>query len=241
MNGEPQNAALPAAAGTGVPALPAVVRATPAATAATLTATLGLATACWVVAVWQMRGMDMGTAAQLGSFGAFIAVWVAMMAAMMLPGAVPAVLRRAQAGGARAVPLFAGAYLAVWALAGVAVYALYRPHGTPAAGAVVIAAAVYEVTPLKRHFRRRCRDSVRSGFRFGLCCAGSSLGLMLMLVVLGVMSITWMAVIAILALAQKLLPPKAAVDMPLALAITGLGIWIILAPASVPGLTPPMM
>jgi len=241
MNGEPQNAALPVAVGTGVPALPAVVRATPAATAVTLTATLGLAAACWVVAVWQMHGMDMGTATQLGSFGFFIAVWVAMMAAMMLPGAAPAVLRRAQADGMRAVPLFTGAYLAVWALAGVAVYALYRPHGTPAAGAVVIAAAVYELTPLKRHFRRRCHDSVRSGFRFGLCCAGSSLGLMLMLVVLGVMSITWMAVIAILVLAQKLLPPKAAVDVPLALAITGLGIWIILAPASVSGLAPPMM
>jgi predicted metal-binding membrane protein len=217
------------------------VGATPAAMAATLTGTLGLAAACWAVAVWQMHGMDMGTATQLGSFGFFIAVWVAMMAAMMLPGAAPAVLRRAHAGGVWAAPLFAGAYLAVWALAGLAVYAAYRPHGTLAAGAVVIAAAVYEVTPLKRHFRRRCRDSVRSGFRFGLCCAGSSAGLMLMLVVLGVMSVTWMTVIAILVLAQKLLPLKAAVDVPLALAITGLGIWIILAPSSVPGLTPPMM
>jgi predicted metal-binding membrane protein len=63
---------------------------------------------------------------------------------------------------------------------------------------------------------------------------------MLMLVGLGVMSVTWMSVIAILVLVQKLLPPKAAVDMPLALAITGLGIWIILVPSSVPGLTPPM-
>jgi predicted metal-binding membrane protein len=241
MKGELQNVALPAVFSTGVPALPAAVRATPAATAASLTGTLGLAAGCWVVAVWQMHGMDMGTATQLGSFGFFIAVWVAMMAAMMLPSAAPAVLRRAGTGGVRAVPLFAGAYLAVWALAGVAVYAAYRPHGTLAAGAVVIAAAAYEVTPLKRHFRRRCRDSVRSGLRFGLCCAGSSLGLMLMLVALGVMSITWMTVIAILVLAQKLLPPKAAVDVPLALAIAGLGIWIILAPASVPGLTPPMM
>ena len=74
MKGEPQNAALPAAADTDVPSLPAVVRATPAATAATLTGTLGLAAACWAIAVWQMHGMDMGTATQLNSFGAFIAV-----------------------------------------------------------------------------------------------------------------------------------------------------------------------
>jgi predicted metal-binding membrane protein len=200
-----------------------------AATAAMLTGTLGLAAACWAVAVRQMHGMDMGVATQLGSFTFFIAVWVVMMAAMMLPGAAPAVLRRTQAGGARAVPLFIGSYLAVWALAGAAVYALYRPHGTVAAGVVVIAAGVYELTPLKRHFRRRCRDSTRSGFRFGLCCAGSSAGLMAVLLALGVMSVTWMAVTAVLAVAQKLLPPKAAVDVPLALAIAGLGIWIILA------------
>jgi predicted metal-binding membrane protein len=185
--------------------------------------------------------MDMGTATQLGSFGFFIAVWVAMMAAMMLPGAAPAVLRRAQAsGGVRAVPLFIGSYLAVWALVGAAVYALYWPHGPVAACVVVIAVGVYEFTPLKRHFRRRCRDSVGSGFGFGLCCVGSSIGLMAMLAALGVMSVTWMSVIAVLVLGQKLLPARAAVDVPLALAIVGLGIWIVLAPSSVPGLTPPM-
>jgi predicted metal-binding membrane protein len=212
-----------------------------AAMAAALTATLGLAAASWGIAVWQMHGMDMGVATRLGSLASFIAVWVVMMAAMMLPGASPAVLRRAQAsGGVRAVPLFIGSYLAVWALVGAAVYALYRPHGYVAAGAVTIAAGVYEFTSVKRHFRRRCRDSVRSGFGFGLYCIGSSMGLMLMLVALGVMSVTWMSLIAVPVLAQKLLPAKAAVDVPLALAIVGLGIWIVLAPLSVPGLVPPM-
>jgi predicted metal-binding membrane protein len=212
-----------------------------AATATALTATLGLATAAWVVAVRQMNGMDMGVATELGSFAFFVALWVTMMAAMMLPGAAPAVLRRARASGrVRAVPLFVGSYLAVWALVGVAVYAVYRPHGTFAAGAVAIAAGVYELTPLKRHFRRRCRETIGSGFEFGLCCVGSSIGLMLMLVALGVMSITWMSVIAVLIVAQKLLPAKAAIDVPLALAIVGLGILVVLAPSSVPGLTPSM-
>src|SRR5215469_1597379 len=104
-------------------------------TAAALTATLGLAAASWGIAVWQMHGMDMGAATRLGSFASFIAVWVVMMAAMMLPGAAPAVLRRARAdGGVRGVPPFIGSYLAIWALVGVAVYALYRPHGIVAAG-----------------------------------------------------------------------------------------------------------
>ncbi len=212
-----------------------------AALAAALAATLGLAAASWVVAVWQIQGMDMGVATRLGSFASFLALWVVMMAAMMLPAAAPAVLRRTQAsGGVRAVPLFIGSYLAVWALVGAAVYALYRPHGSVAAGVVVIAAGGYEFTPLKRHFRRRCRDSVRSGFQFGLCCAGSSIGLMAMLVVLGVMSVTWMSVIAVLVLAQKLLPAKTAIDLPLALAIGGLGVLIVITPSLVPGLSPPM-
>jgi predicted metal-binding membrane protein len=213
-----------------------------AATAAALTATFGLAGAAWVVAVRQMNGMDMGVASRLGSFAFFLAVWVPMTAAMMMPGAAPAVVRRAHVSGrAHAVPLFVGSYLAVWTLIGVAVYAFYRPHGTLVAGAVAIAAGLYEFTPLKRRFRRRCRESVRSGFGFGLYCVGSSIGLMLLLVAVSVMSVTWMSVIAVLVLAQKLLPAKAAIDVPLALAIVGLGLLIIIAPSSVPGLTPPMM
>jgi predicted metal-binding membrane protein len=210
-------------------------------TAAALTATLGLAAASWVVAVRLMNGMDMGVATTLGSFGFFVALWVSMMAAMMVPGAAPAVVRWARARGeVRTVPLFLGSYLAVWTLVGIAIYAVYRPHGTVVAGAVVIATGVYELTPLKQHFRRRCHESVCSGFEFGLSCVGSSLGLMLLLVALGVMSVTWMAVIAVLVIAQKLLPAKAAIDVPLALAIVGLGVLIILAPSSVPGFTPPM-
>ena len=216
------------------------VRTTAGAAAAALTATLGLAAACWVVSVWQMTGMDMGVATRLGSFAFFTAVWVAMMAAMMLPGAAPAVARAARAGGLRTVPLFAGSYLAVWALAGAVVFAAYRPHGTAVAGVVTIAAGAYEFTPLKRHFRRRCRETAGSGFGFGLCCVGSSIGLMAMLVVVGVMSAGWMAVIAVLVTAQKLLPPRAALDVPLALAIVAFGVLIIVDPSSVPGLTPPM-
>jgi predicted metal-binding membrane protein len=208
-------------------------------TAAALTATLGLAAASWVVAVRQMTGMEMGVATPLGSFAFFVGLWVPMMAAMMLPGAVPAVLRRAHADGrVRSAPLFVGSYLAIWTLVGVAVYALYRPHGFLAAGAVAIAAGVYEFTPLKAHFRRRCRESVRSGFEFGLCCVGSCIGLMLMAVTLNVMSVTWMSVIAVVVLAQKILPPKAAIDVPLALAMVGLGILIVIAPSSIPGLMP---
>jgi predicted metal-binding membrane protein len=223
------------------PRLAVLTRGRAVATPASLTVTVGIAGASWVVAVRQMSGMDMGVATQLGSFGFFVALWVSMMAAMMLPGAVPAVLRRAHATGQlRAGPLFVGSYLTAWTLVGVAVYALYRPHGAVAAGAVAIAAGIYELTPLKQRCRRRCRDSVGSGFEFGLYCVGSSIGLMLILVALGAMSIAWMSIIAVLVVAQKFVPGKAALDVPLALAIVGLGVLIIIAPSSIPGLLPPM-
>ena len=204
--------------------------------AAALLAMLGLAAASWLVVLRQMNGLDMGAETPLGSFAFFIALWVPMMAAMMLPGAAPAVMRCARAGGRARVPFFVGSYLAVWTLAGVAVYALDRPHGMFAAGAVVIAAGFYEFTPLKRNFRRRCRENVNSGFGFGLCCVGSCIGLMLIPVALSIMSVSWMAVIAVLVISQKLLPARAAIDVPLALAIVGLGILIVVAPSSVPGL-----
>ena len=69
-------------------------------------ATLGTAALCWVVAVQQMLGMDMGTQTSLGSLSFFLAVWAAMMAAMMLPGALPALARQAYAA-----PVFAASYV----------------------------------------------------------------------------------------------------------------------------------
>ena len=179
-------------------------------------ATLVLAAAGWTVLAWRMTGMNMGVATRLGSVAFFAAVWVAMMAAMMLPGAAPAVARADRTGGARAVPLFAGSYLAVWA------------------------AGLYEFTPLKRHFRPRCHEPARSGFGFGLCCLGATAGLMAMQVALGVMSIGWMALVAILVTAQKILPPRAVLDVTIALVIVVFGIVIIAYPSSVPGLIPHM-
>ena len=64
-----------------------------------LATTLGLAAVCWAAAAWQMNGMDMGVATRPGAFGFFAAVWVTMMAAMMLPGAAPAVARHARMAG----------------------------------------------------------------------------------------------------------------------------------------------
>jgi predicted metal-binding membrane protein len=209
--------------------------------AVALAGTLGIAGACWAVAVRQMSGMDMGASTELGSFAFFIAAWVPMMAAMMLPGAVPAVSKLVRADGrVLGAPVFAAAYVTVWTLIGLAVYVLYEPHSTAAAGALVIAAGLYELTPLKRRCRRRCRSNVRSGFRFGFYCVGSSIGLMVLFLAVGVMSVTWMAVVAALVVAQKLLPPRAALDVPLALAIVGLGILILVEPSAIPGLSQAM-
>ncbi len=130
-----------------------------------------------------------------------------MMAAMMLPGALPTVLHFARVHGrALAAPFFAASYVAVW-----------------------IAAGIYELTPFKRSCRRRCRETVRSGFELGIYCVGSSVGLMVVLVALGVMSLTWMAVIAALVFVQKLVPPTRFVDIPVAVAILTVGSIVLLS------------
>jgi predicted metal-binding membrane protein len=212
-----------------------------AVTAIVLAGLLGVVATSWVVAIHQMKGMDNGTATQLGSFAFFMAVWVAMMAAMMLPGAAPAVLRHLRTTGrVGTVPVDVASYLAIWTLVGIAAYSLYQPHGTAAAGVIVIAAGVYELTPMKRHARVRCQESVRTGLGFGVACLGSSIGLMAMLLAVGAMSITWMIVIGVVVLAQKLLPPNVAIDVWLALAIIGVGILIVASPATIPGLMPSM-
>jgi predicted metal-binding membrane protein len=113
-----------------------------------LAATLMLAAASWVVVVRQMDGTDMGVATELGSFASFIGYWMPMMAAMM----------------------------AVWTLVGLAVYAVYRPHGSFAAGALTVAAGLYELTWFKRACRRRCQESVRSGFELGLSASARASG-----------------------------------------------------------------
>ena len=130
------------------------------------------------------------------------ASWAPMMAAMMLPGALPAISRSERA------PLFAGSYLIVWTLAGLAVYAFYMPPAPAVAAILVAAAVVYELTPWARACRRRCRAERRSGLRFGAWCVGSSIGLMALFVALGPMSVVWMSVIASVVLAQKVLPRR---------------------------------
>jgi predicted metal-binding membrane protein len=132
----------------------------------------------------------------------------AMMAAMMLPGALPAIVRSAQADHARlAAPRFAASYVVVWFAAGLAIFTVYeRP--TPAVAAAIVAAAVlYELAPIARACRRRCRAERRSGLRFGGWCVGSSLGLMAAFVALDPMSLPLMCAAGAVATIQKELVP----------------------------------
>src|SRR5581483_3990541 len=108
-----------------------------------------------------------------GALGWFAGTWAVMMAAMMLPSLAPTAAQLAGGTRRRGVVragAFAAAYLAVWLLPGLAGYGLYtlgRDHlshalswhqaGRWAAGAILLAAAVYELTPVKRAFLARCR------------------------------------------------------------------------------------
>jgi predicted metal-binding membrane protein len=216
------------------------------------------AVAAWAVTVDRMRGMDAGPGTDLGSLGWYLGIWVTMTAAMMLPSTAPAAQHVARL--ARRVPtvLFTAGYLAVWTLYGLAAYALFRlvtsldpdwlawDRGGPyLTGAVVVAAGLYELTPLKRRRLRRCRSArhpgsaFRSGLDHGLDCVGCSGALMAVLFMLGVMSLFWMAVVAAAIFAEKVLPRGQRLTPVLATALVALGIWVGVSPGSVPALTEP--
>jgi predicted metal-binding membrane protein len=216
------------------------------------------AAVAWGVTVDRMRGMDAGPGTDLGGLGWYVGIWVTMTAAMMLPSAVPAAGDVARLARRNLTVLFVAGYLAVWTVYGLAAYGLYRflssldtswlawdGRGPWVAGAVIVGAGIYELTPLKRRSLRRCRSAghpesaLRSGLAHGLDCVGCSGGLMAILFVLGVMSLLWMALVAVAIFAEKVLPHGARLAAPLSVALVALGVWVGVSPASVPGLTQP--
>ncbi|HEX6679285.1 MAG TPA: DUF2182 domain-containing protein [Gaiellaceae bacterium] len=216
------------------------------------------AAVAWALTVERMRGMDAGPGTDLGGLGWYLGIWVTMTAAMMLPSTVPTAWHAARFARRNTTACFVGGYLAVWTIYGIAAYALYRflgsldtgwlawnQHGRWVAGGVIVAAGIYELTPLKRRGLRRCRSArhpespLRSGLAHGLDCVTCSGGLMAVLFVLGVMSLFWMALVAVAIFAEKVMPHGARLVTPVAVALAALGIWVGVAPASVPGLTQP--
>src|SRR5690348_16382823 len=88
---------------------------------------LGLAAAGWWTTLERLDGMDAGPWTALGSLAWFLGVWIVMMAAMMLPSAIPTVaLYGTLARGRKRLGslLFAAGYLSVWAVAGLAAFVL---------------------------------------------------------------------------------------------------------------------
>src|SRR4051794_629481 len=200
---------------------------------------LALAAVAWWSTADRMAGMDEGPGTALGAVGWFLGVWVVMMAAMMLPSVSPTVALYARMTRRRSplAPLvFTAGYLLTWGVAGLAAYGLldvgrtllgdelaWDELGRWIAGGTVIAAAAYELTPLKDVCLSKCRtplgfllgawrDGLRGalsmGARHGAWCVGCCWALMAALFALGVMSLAWMAFVAALIALEKTLPWK---------------------------------
>jgi predicted metal-binding membrane protein len=235
---------------------------------------IAVAAACWAITAWRMQGMDMGPGTDLGGVGWFAVVWATMMAAMMLPSLVPMALTHARAsrgtaGSARSATTggFASGYLVTWLGAGLLAYGLIQAvrsfhvpwltwdrGGAYVAGGVILAAALYELTPAKSACLRYCRDpqlltrrwrpgvsgALRTGLEHGGFCVGSSWALMAALFSLGVMSVAWMTVMAAVVAIEKLLPSERVAIGAAAVFIAALGLGVAFAPHAVPGLTVPV-
>jgi predicted metal-binding membrane protein len=236
-----------------------------------------LAAIAWALTGDRMAGMDAGPGTDLGGLGFWVTAWVVMMAAMMFPSIAPMVVMYArieegkrqndQPTEAGTTALFVGGYLVTWAAAGLIGYAIieggraldlgflaWDSGGPYVAGAVIVAAGIYQLTPLKDACLRRCRSpmmflltawrpgrmgALRMGMEHGGWCVGCCWGLMAALFALGVMSIGWMVMIAALIATEKLLPWKAVANRSIALLLVVLGIGVAFFAADVPGLTLP--
>jgi predicted metal-binding membrane protein len=228
------------------------------------------AAAGWVWTAREMRGMDNGPWSNLGGFGWFVGVWVVMMAAMMFPSVAPTVAlysRMTRQRSALSPFAFVAGYLGTWAAAGVGAYGLgsaathlagghlsWSDAGRPIAGATLLLAAGYELTPLKDVCLGKCRSplgvllgswrdglagAVRMGAKNGAWCVGCCWALMAALFALGVMSVSWMAVVAGLIAIEKTLPWRRVVTYGTAAVLLCLGVLVLAAPDALPALTIP--
>ena len=163
--------------------------------------------------------------------------------------------------------LFAGGYLLTWTAAGLLAYAVgvaaaavfgdvlaWDRAGQDLAAATLVVAAVYEVTPLKNVCLVKCRSplgsllgswrsgptgSLRMGARNGAWCVGCCWALMASLFALGVMSVSWMALVAVLIAVEKTAPLRRGLTYPVAGLLLVLGVLLLVAPDALPGLTLP--
>jgi predicted metal-binding membrane protein len=231
---------------------------------------LALAAVSWWWTSDRMSGMDEGPWTGLGTLGWFVGVWLVMMAAMMFPSVAPTVAlysRMTRQRSPLSPLLFAAGYMLVWTGVGLIAFALGAAGGQIAgdalawdragrwvAGATLIAAAVYELTPLKDVCLGKCRSplgfllgawrdgrrgALRMGAAHGAWCVGCCWALMASLFALGVMSLSWMAFIAALIAAEKTVPWRRLATFGTAAALLCLGVLLLAAPEAMPGLTIP--
>ena len=238
---------------------------------------LALALLAWLVTDNRMGSMESAPGMDLGGLGFYVTVWVAMMAAMMFPSVAPTVLmydrlragHRARGKGAApdATALFVAGYLCVWTAAGLAAYGLFElvraldpaflawdDAGRYLTGGVIVAAAVYQLTPLKQACLVKCRSpvmflaerwrhgrrgGVELGVRHGAWCLGCCWALMAALFAVGLMSLGWMALIAAFIAGEKLLPWPNAARRTVAVVLLALGLGVALVPGDVPGFSTP--
>jgi len=231
---------------------------------------VALAALAWWSTIRSMGGMGASPGVDLGALGWFVGVWIVMMAAMMLPAVSPTVALYSQLTrrhGLARPAAFTGGYLVVWTAAGAAAYGLFalgrhvlgpdlawHSGGRWFAGALLAAAALYELTPLKDVCLGKCRsplgflmgvwrDGLRGaaemGAKHGLWCLGCCWALMVALFALGVMSLVWMAVVAALITVEKVLPWRRAAVWSVTAVLLALAVGVLAAPDAIPGFVVP--
>ena len=185
--------------------------------------------------------MQMPGQTWLGAGASFLAMWVVMMAAMMLPSLVPTLWRYRQAGLGRLTALVGVGYFFVWSVFGMAVFPLSAAlaRATPiAVGVVVLMAGFLQFTAWKARHLACCREGPargrtawQHGLRLGLHCSQCCVGLMAILLVSGVMNVLAMAVVAAAITVERLAPAGERVARATGAVALGAGLLLIVRAA----------
>lgn len=145
----------------------------------------------------------------------FVAAWTVMMIAMMLPSAAPLVLLYGRAASARGTALLVLGYVLVWTTAGLPAYIGSEFMPMAWAPFVLAVAGIYQFTSAKQSCLTKCRTPIdfvmsrwgRSPFKLGvehgLWCLGCCWTLMAVLVLVGMMNMSWVIGLTIVVALEK--------------------------------------
>lgn len=227
----------------------------------------------WIPTLQQTLNMLFLASPQFGTMGLplwpFLLCWTVMMIAMMFPSLAPMISTRytlSQPGEGnnpfRQMFVFLAGYLVAWSIAGIPIFYLAQlgeqcvlsapPLGIAIGITLLVLSGLYQITPLKRYYLKRCNPALcrtpqqqpactlfsqlRDGLRHGLTCLGCCGTLMLIMVAVGLMNLPWMLLLTLIIFLEKTWSQGVRLSIFVGLGLLIFAVMALIEPALLAGL-----